>query len=76
MAKRARDYRAEYDQYHSQPEKIAERASRNAARAAVEKKAGKLPANKEVDHVNGNPKDNRAKNLRVMDKGANRRKGG
>ena len=36
-----RDYRKEYDNYHSKPEQKKNRAKRNAARSAMEK-AGKV----------------------------------
>ena len=36
-----RDYRKEYDNYHSKPEQKKNRAKRNAARATMEK-AGKV----------------------------------
>jgi hypothetical protein len=32
-------------------------------------------AGKEVDHKNGNPKDNKKKNLQLMSRSANRKKG-
>lgn len=45
----ARDYKKEYRDYHGKPEKIKERAQRNAAHASAEKKAGrKISA--DVDH--------------------------
>lgn len=68
-----RDYKSEYKNYHSKPEQKKKRASRNAARSkmmaggAVKKGDGK-----DVDHKNGNPKDNNKKNLRVTTKTANR----
>ena len=34
----ARDYKSEYQNYHSRPEQIAKRDDRNAARARLEKK--------------------------------------
>lgn len=68
-----RDYRAEYDRYHASPEQKKKRASRNAARAAMEK-AGKVRKGdgKDVDHKNSNPRDNSKGNLRVQSKSANR----
>jgi hypothetical protein len=77
MAKRKRNYRREYDTYHAKPSQRKARASRNRARTKMTK-AGKVRKGdgKEVDHKNGNPRDNRRKNLKVMTKKANRRKGG
>jgi hypothetical protein len=47
-----------------------ERASRNAARAALKKRYGSVALkSKEVHHVSGNPKNNKAKNLRLAKKG-------
>jgi hypothetical protein len=72
-----RNYRKEYDEYHGTPEQIQNRASRNAARAGVVKKNGKAKMKgKEVDHKDGNPKNNNKKNLQVMSRRANRQKGG
>lgn len=46
-----RDYSHEYKIYHSKPEKIKERAQRNAARASVKKKVGAAAiAGKDIDH--------------------------
>jgi len=68
-----RDYKQEYKNYHASPEQKKKRASRNAARAAMEK-AGKVRKGdgKDVDHKNGNPKQNSKSNLRVQSKSANR----
>ena len=72
-----RNYRKEYDQYHGKPEQIANRASRNAARAKAEKQGRVRKGDgKEVDHKDGNPRNNSPKNLQVMSRTANRRKGG
>jgi hypothetical protein len=72
-----RNYRKEYDEYHGTPEQIENRASRNAARAGAVKKNGKAKMKgKEVDHKDGNPKNNNKKNLQVMSRKANRQKGG
>lgn len=73
MAKKKRNYRSEYDNYQSKPEQIKKRASRNSARSKMAK-AGKVRKGdgKDVDHKNGNPKDNSSKNLRVQSKRANR----
>ncbi len=68
-----RDYKQEYKNYHSSPEQKKKRASRNAARAEMEKK-GKVSKGdgKDVDHKNGNPKNNSKSNLRVQSKSTNR----
>lgn len=72
-----RNYRKEYDEYHGTPEQIKNRASRNAARSKMEKKHGKAAVKgKEVDHKDGNPKNNSKKNLQLMSRRANRQKGG
>ena len=70
--KTGRDY--SYDKaYQASSEQKKNRASRNAARAAVVKKKGKAAVKgKDVDHKNGNPKDNSSKNLRVESKKKNR----
>lgn len=46
-----RDYGKEYARYHGKPEKIKERAQRNAARAEVKKRVGSAAiAGKDVHH--------------------------
>lgn len=68
-----RNYKKEYAKYQGSPVQKKKRASRNAARNAL-KKAGvvKKGDGKDVNHRNGNPMDNRAKNLQVTSKRANR----
>ena len=68
-----RDYKKEYANYQGKPAQVKKRASRNTARATMAK-AGKVKKGdgKDVDHKNGNPKDNSKKNLRVTTKKANR----
>ena len=61
-----RNYKKEYANYHSKPKQIKNRAGRNKARAIVKKLRGlKAIKGKDIDHKNGNPRDNRIKNLRV-----------
>ena len=69
----ARDYEKEYKNYHSRPEQIKKRASRNAARSAA-LKSGKVKKgdNLDVHHKNGNPLDNSKSNLRAIHKSKNR----
>ena len=68
-----RDYAAEYKNYHASPEQKKKRASRNAARADMEK-AGKVRKGdgKDVAHKDNNPKNNSSKNLSVQPKSKNR----
>jgi hypothetical protein len=73
----SRDYRKEYDSYHGTPEQKQNRASRNAARRDAIAKHGKVKLKgKEVDHKDGNPKNNSKKNLQIISRKANRQKGG
>ena len=68
-----RNYKKEYKNYHSKLEQKKKRASRNTARAKM-LKSGKVVKgdNKDVTHRNGNPKDNKKKNLGVAKKSTNR----
>ncbi len=74
MAKRVRNFRAEYDNYHSKPEQKKNRAQRNAARALVEKTVGDLPSTQEVDHKRRIAKGgtNARSNLAVVPRAKNR----
>lgn len=73
MAKKPRDYRKEYDTYQGTPEQIANRASRNAARQKVTKaKGADAVAGRDVNHKNGNPRDNSPSNLNIESKAVNR----
>lgn len=69
----ARDYPKEYRDFHGKPERIKDRASRNAARAKM-KKAGVNVAGKDVAHKDDNPRHNSRGNLRTMSASANRSK--
>jgi len=70
-----RNYRKEYDNYQGRSDQIEKRSSRNKARRLL-KKMGRVSYGdgKDVDHKNGNPKDNSVKNLRVTSKSHNRSK--
>lgn len=68
-----RNYRKEYDTYQGTAEQKKNRASRNAARRTL-KANGVAVAGKDVDHKDGNPRNNSRANLRVMSKSANRAK--
>jgi hypothetical protein len=68
-----RNYRKEYDNYHSRKEQRERRSSRNKARRKVVKANGKASVKgKDVDHKDRNPMNNSPKNLRVTYKAKNR----
>lgn len=73
MAKE-RDYKKEYEQYHSKPEQIKNRAERNKARKEMGLKVGDP---REVDHKKPLSKggSNSKNNLRVVSRTTNRKKG-
>lgn len=76
MAKKARNYRKEYDDYHASPEQKKRRAERNRDRMAAEK-TGRVKDGdgREVDHVNAPRKGSLSKSrTRVIGKTANRKK--
>lgn len=66
-----RNYRQEYDRYHSKPDQRKKRSSRNKARRKMAK-AGVSVAGKDVHHKDGNPKNNSRKNLTTTSKSKNR----
>ena len=69
----ARNYRKEYDNYQGKPEQRKRNDARKTARRKLTA-AGKVRKGdgKDVDHKDGNPKNNSSKNLRVTTKKANR----
>jgi hypothetical protein len=69
----ARNYRNEYDNYQGKPDQKKRRASRNTARSRMAK-AGKVwkGDGMDVTHEDGNPRNNKAKNLGVRTKSKNR----
>jgi hypothetical protein len=72
-----RDYKKEYRDYHGKPSKIKERVSRDKARRKMTKLGLRRKGDgMEVDHKDGNPKNNSRSNLQIMSRSANRRKGG
>ena len=61
--------------YNAQPKQRANRSSRNMARRALEKLGlVKKGDGKDVDHKDGNPKNNKKSNLKVLAKAVNRAK--
>ena len=65
-----RDYKKEYENYHSKPEQIERRSSRNKARRAMGDKATK---GMDVGHKDNNPMNNDPSNLKMEDPSDNRR---
>jgi hypothetical protein len=72
----AKAVKAAYDKaYNARPEQRKNRSMRNIARRALEKLGRvKKGDGKDVDHKDGNPKNNSGSNLQVMSKSANRAK--
>ena len=66
---KTRNYKKEYAEYQGKPEQIKRRAGRNSARKKVLK--GRK-STKDVHHVDGNPRNNSANNLRLVSKSKNR----
>ena len=65
-----RNYKQEYDSYHSRPEQIANRSSRNKARRIM---GDNIIKGMDVGHKDNNPLNNDPKNLRNEDPSINRR---
>ena len=69
----ARNYRKEYDNYHSKPEQRKRRSSRNKARSIlISKGKVKKGDGMDVDHKDRNPNNNLTRNLRVQTPRKNR----
>jgi hypothetical protein len=67
-----RDYKKEYENYHSSEEQKKDRAGRNGARRMLKKKHGNSLLGKDVDHKDRNPRNNNISNLRLQSKSVNR----
>ena len=71
----ARNYKDEYAKFQSSTKSKKDRASRNKVRrAALRSGRVKKGDGRDVDHVDGNPRNNSKKNLRVVSKSKNRAK--
>jgi len=69
----ARDYEAEYADYHSKPEQKKRRAGRNAARRLMIRKGmARKGDGKDVHHKDRNTLNNASSNLSVMSRSENR----
>jgi hypothetical protein len=66
-----RDYKKEYENYHSKPEQIKRRAKRNEARRSL--KDRKDIKGKDVHHKDNNPMNNDKSNLSVVSQNYNRK---
>jgi len=73
-AKRKRNYRREYLQYHAKPAQKKRRAARNRIRRTLES-TGRVAKGdgRDVHHVDGNPLNESRRNVRVISRSANRR---
>ena len=70
-----RDYKEEYENYDGTEKVKKRRAARNKARRYMERNGRVHKGDgKDVDHGNGNPKDNNRSNLSVMSRSRNRAK--
>lgn len=69
----ARNYRNEYDKYHSSPKQKKRRAGRNKARRIMERLGkAKKGDGKDVAHKDNNPLNAKLKNIRMESRKSNR----
>ena len=70
-----RDYKSDYAKFQDSPSQKKDRAARNRNRKKFEKE-GKVHKGdgKDIDHSDGNPRNNSKGNLKVMSKSKNRAK--
>ena len=75
MARKKRNYRKEYDEYHASEEQKKRRAQRNAARRkAAARGAVAKGDGKEIDHLGSNRKGKLGDKTRVVSKRTNRKR--
>lgn len=74
MAKKKRNYKKEYKDFHGKPQQVKNRSKRNKARKDMGLKVGDA---REVDHKKPLSKSgsNNKNNLRIVTKKTNRKKG-
>lgn len=70
-----RNYKSDYEKFQSSTKSKKDRAARNKARKEATKKGtvSKGDGN-DIDHIDGNPRNNSKKNLRKVKKSTNRAK--
>lgn len=69
-----RNYKKEYKDYHGSPKQKENRSSRNKAVRKLKREGKARIDGKEVDHKDGNPRNNSKGNLRAVKRKTNRRK--
>ena len=71
-----RNYKDEYEKFQASKKSKKDRASRNKIRRKYlrEGKVKKGDKSVEIDHENGNPRDNSEDNLKVINRSKNRAK--
>jgi len=67
---KARDYKKEYERDHKPKKDKLDRAARNAAHRKKERNGG-VPKGKVVHHKDGNPRNNKRSNLKVISRSRN-----
>ena len=68
-----RNYKRDYKKFQSSDEQIADRSSRNSARRIkINNGDAEVGDGKDVDHKDGNPRNNKTKNLRMTSPSKNR----
>ena len=70
-----RDYKEEYRKYHGTKRYKIDRAARNKVRRkAIREGRVQKGSNHDIDHKDGNPRNNRPSNLRIVHRSVNRAK--
>ena len=68
-----RNYESDYKKFQSSPEQIRNRSSRNSARRIkINNGDAEVGDGQDVHHVDGNPQNNKTKNLRMTSPSRNR----
>jgi lysozyme family protein len=71
----ARNYKEEYEKYHGTEKYKKDRASRNKVRRkAIRDGKVRKHSKMDIDHKDGNPRNNSMSNLRIVHRSVNRAK--